>query len=107
MPNVPKFYSVTVPGELDKLRRLHGLLESDNIDSREEFKDVMKTAFVHCGLDYKELSGELGFSPSSVFRWVQGKSAPHHSLWPIISEWIIKSLKNKVDEMEPQIANAY
>lgn len=100
MADARPFTAMVVTSELGVWRRLHGMLESDPISSRERFGDLMKVAFDHCRLDYRALSDDLGYSGSAVYRWIEGQTAPHASLWPIIVDWIMRTLESKIEEAE-------
>jgi rhamnogalacturonyl hydrolase YesR len=93
-----------VRNEINALRRLHGMLEHDRVNSREEFRDMMTAAFMHGRLELRGLSDDLGFSFSAVFRWLEGKSAPHPSLWPRVVEWVMGALARKIKALELEVA---
>lgn len=97
MPGIRPFSTVAVDSELNLLSRLHAMLDSDGICSRADFSDLMKVAFEICRLEPRALSDTLGFSFSTVYRWIEGRTAPHRSLWPVIGQWIADALKARVD----------
>ena len=97
MADTRPFTAMAVDSELNLLCRLHAMLESDAIVSRAQFGDLMKVAFDHCRLDARKLSDELGYSFSTVYRWIEGRTAPHPSLWPRITGWIADALKARID----------
>lgn len=103
MPELRPFTGLMVRNEINSLRRLHGMLEHDPINSRSEFSDMMTAAFTHGGLELRSLSDDLGFSFSTVFRWLEGRSAPHPSLWPRIVSWVMAALSRKIDEAEQKV----
>jgi hypothetical protein len=76
------------------------MLEHDPIQDREQFSDLMKAAFGSASLDPRRMSNDLGFSASTVYRWVDGKSAPHPSLWPLVQGWLMQSLAKEVKGLE-------
>jgi hypothetical protein len=82
------------------------MLEHDGINTREEFRDMMTAAFECGGLELRNLSDGLGFSFSTVFRWQEGRSAPHQSLWPRIVEWVMSALTHKIHEAEKKLGSA-
>lgn len=86
--------------EIGILRRLHGMLEFDPIDSRERFGDMMKAAFDHCKLDARALSDDLGYTFSAVYRWIEGRTAPHPSLWPTVVAWVMRALEARIAAAE-------
>ena len=96
------FTELMVSKEIHVLRCLHGMLENDPIESREQFNDLMKAAFVYGKLDPKLLSDDLGYSASTVYRWIDGHSAPHPSLWPRISGWVKLAIERKIVTFETQ-----
>ncbi len=96
------FTELMVSNEIHVLRCLHGMLENDPIESRAQFNDLMKAAFVYGKLDPKLLSDDLGYSASTVYRWIDGHSAPHPSLWPRISEWVKAAIESKIVAFEKQ-----
>ena len=91
-----RFTSMMVDSEVVVLRRLHGMLESDVVDTRDAFSDLMKAAFEHGRLDARALSDDLGYSFTTVYRWIEGRNAPHPSLWPCIIAWIMKAIDAKI-----------
>lgn len=100
------FTAVAVDSELNLLCRVHAMLESDGVGSRSAFSDLMKVAFGICRLDPRSLSDALGFSFSTVYRWIEARTAPHPSLWPVISAWVASALKSRIDELvaEPPVS---
>jgi hypothetical protein len=92
-----------VKTEINALRRLHGMLEHDGVRSREEFRDMMVAAFTHGRLELRELADDLGYAYSTVFRWLEGRSAPHSSLWPRIVAWIVSALERKIATIEQNL----
>ena len=91
-----RFTSMMVDSEVSVLRRLHGMLENDVVDTRDAFSDLMKAAFEHGRLDARGLSDDLGYSFTTVYRWIEGRNAPHPSLWPCIILWIMKAIDAKI-----------
>jgi hypothetical protein len=89
------FTAVANEGEIAVLRRLHGILEKGAVENRDQFSDLMKAAFKNCRLEYIALADDLGYSAISVHRWIEGISAPHKSLWPLIIEWIMKEIEER------------
>jgi len=97
MAEIRPFTALAVDSELNLLSRLHAMLESDRIESRDQFADLMKAAFEHCRLDPRALSDELGYSFSTVYRWIEGRTAPHPSLWPRVTDWVANAIKERID----------
>ncbi|MGA9580690.1 MAG: hypothetical protein WBR13_01815 [Allosphingosinicella sp.] len=97
MTEIRPFTAVAVDSELNLLSRLHSMLESDQIGSRDQFGDLMKAAFEHCRLDPRALSDDMGYSFSTIYRWIDGRTAPHPSLWPRITAWIVDAIKARID----------
>lgn len=93
-------------GELSILRCLHGMIENDAIETRDEFGDLMKAAFEHGRLDPRALADDLGYSISTVYRWIEARSAPHPSLWPRVVEWTLGALSAKIADHDLADANA-
>jgi predicted transcriptional regulator len=89
-----------VQKEISALRCLHGMLKRDKVNSREEFRDMMVAVFKHGRLELRDLADDLGFSFSTVFRWIEGRSAPHPSLWPCVVEWVMAALARKIEAEE-------
>ena len=92
-----------VKTEVNALRRLHGMLEHDGVRTREQFRDMMVAAFTHGRLELRELADDLGYSFSTVFRWLEGRSAPHASLWPRIVMWVMEALNRKIAAIEREM----
>lgn len=93
-----------IRNETSALRRLHGILENDGVTSRDAFGDMMSAAFGHGGLELRALSDKLGFSFSSVFRWQEGRSAPHPSLWPTVTAWVMDRIAERIENNELKLA---
>ncbi len=100
MPRTHAFTKVVDDNFLTTLRCLHGMLEDDPIQSRDQFKDLMKATFGRGHLDAKMMSSDLGFSASTVYRWVEGNSAPHRSLWPVVQNWLLASISTEISNVE-------
>jgi len=96
MPAVHPFTALMVNSEVSVLRCLHGMLENDSVETREQFCDLMKATFEYGKLDPKELSNDLGYSLSTVYRWIEGRTAPHRCLWPKIIEWIMLAIDKRI-----------
>ncbi len=94
------FTEAMISDELGKLRRLFGMLESERIESRERFTDLLRAAFALCGLSPRKLADDLGYSFSTVHRWTEARTSPHPSLWPTVTEWVSRSLLERIDELE-------
>ena len=101
MAEIRRFTAVAVDSEVVLLSRLHSMLGSDALTSREQFTDMMKAAFLHCRLDARALSDDMGYNFSTVHRWIDGRTAPHPSLWPRITDWIKSALKGRIDTLRP------
>lgn len=104
MPNPLPFTRLMVSGEISSLRRLHGMLEHQEVNTRDLFTDMMRASFDHGRLEARALSDDLGYNFSSVHRWVDGKNAPHPSLWPNIVSWVMASLEAKIEDAEREMA---
>jgi hypothetical protein len=104
MSSIRPITRLMVLTEINGLRRLHGMLENDGVSTREEFRDMMTAAFGYGGLELRALADDLGFSFSTVFRWQEGRSAPHPSLWPRIVEWVMAALACKIEAAESKLA---
>lgn len=103
MSGVRPLTDLMVRTEINALRRLHGMLEHDGIKSREQFRDMMSAAFAHGGLELRALSNDIGFSFSAVFRWQEGQSAPHPSLWPKVVSWVLDALSARIVSREAEL----
>ncbi len=100
MAHVQPFTSMMVNSEVSVLRRMHAMLEHDPITDREEFGDLMKAAFQHGRFDPRKLADDLGYSLSAIYRWIDGSSAPHSSLWPTIVGWVMGAIVARINETE-------
>lgn len=94
------FTNMMVTNEISLLRSLHGKLTAEEIQNRHEFTDLMKAAFEYCNLEARRLADDLGYSFSTVYRWIDGRSAPHSSLWPRIVTWITDAIDARIAEYE-------
>lgn len=96
--------NMMVRSRTNALRSLRGVLEAHEVTSRAAFSDMMAASFGHGGLELRALSDDLSFSFSSVFRWHEGRSVPHSSLWPIVTAWIVEHLAILIAENEASLA---
>jgi predicted DNA-binding transcriptional regulator AlpA len=100
MSAIRPFTDIMVHSEISVLRSLHCALETKPVQTRAEFIDLMKAAFEYGRLDPRRLADDLGYSFSTVYRWIDGRSAPHPSLWPRIVEWTKETIDARIDEHE-------
>jgi hypothetical protein len=100
MTAVRSFTNLMVLSEISLLRSLHGKLSAEGIQSRDEFADLMKAAFEYGNLEARRLADDLGYSFSTVYRWIDGRSAPHPSLWPRIADWVGEAMATRIAEHE-------
>lgn len=78
-----------------KIRSLKGLLRGvakRTFQTKDQFQDLMRAAFTFGGLSGQELADDMGYSVSSVSRWISGHNAPHPALWPQIISWITQKI---------------
>ncbi len=106
MASTHRFTELMVESEIHALNCLYGMLEADGVRSRDEFRDMMSAAFQRGGLDIRSLADDLGFSFSTVFRWKEGVSAPHPSLWPRVTAWVMAQLVLRRQQLEAVNADA-
>jgi hypothetical protein len=92
------FTSLMVEKKAEQLECLHGVLENKKIVSREQFTDLMQAAFQVASLDPNGLANDLGYSSSTVYRWIEGVSAPHKSLWDKVVSWILSTIETRLEE---------
>jgi len=71
------------------LDRLSRSLKANPVSNRDEFTDMMMAAFREGGLDVRDLAGDMGYSMSTCYRWVEGRTSPHASQWPLITTWVV------------------
>jgi predicted DNA-binding transcriptional regulator AlpA len=100
MSSSQPFTTLAISGRMSVLRGIVSLLKEKPIDSREDFSDMMKAVFGYCIFDFRPLSDDLGFSMSSVYRWIDGKTAPHPAVWPTIVAWVVAMLERQIEESE-------
>ncbi len=84
------------------MTRMHAMLEHDGVRDRDEFADMMEAAMQAGRLDPRALANDLGYSLSSVYRWVDGSSAPHPSTWPRVVDWVVAGLARRIGDLEAQ-----
>ncbi len=77
------------------LRSLSEALRTSPPSSREAFGDMMTAAFREGGLDVRNLADDMGYSISSTYRWIEGRSSPHPSQWRIVTQWVL----GRIDEI--------
>ena len=86
--------------ELGKsIERILGLLEVQGVNSREQLLDLVRVAMNDVGIEPARMADDLGYNVSSIYRWMQGESAPHRGLWPVITDWIARSLRVRLESL--------
>lgn len=85
--------------ELVFLKALHSMLEADPVRTREGFSDMMSVAFNAGGLDARALSDDMGYNFSTVYRWIEGRTAPHPSQWLQVQAWVRDALDSHIDAL--------
>ncbi len=88
------------------LKEFHGILEYQDVTTREQMLDVLQASFKNQYLDMQKFAGDLGFSPQSVYRWLDGRGLPHKSVWPLVVDWIRKELEVVINEYKVAIKKA-
>jgi len=71
------------------LHTLSSSLRTAPPSERDGFTDMMMAAFREGGLDVRDLAGDMGYSLSSTYRWIEGRSSPHPSQWKLVTDWIV------------------
>ncbi len=89
----------TVAEKISLLRRLHGMLEFDPLETEEEFSKMMKTIFNECGVDKNCLLATKGFDAAAVDGWLTGH-LPHKAFWPFIAEAVMKAVNSQINDYE-------
>ncbi|ESQ83168.1 hypothetical protein AEAC466_15005 [Asticcacaulis sp. AC466] len=79
------------------------MLEFESVTEREQMFDVLQAAFKHNYLEVSQFAGDLGFSPSSVYRWLDGRGLPHKAVWPRVVEWIRTELETVIARYRAEI----
>ena len=103
---VGMFSAVMISGKIELIDKIKKEMGRSGISERYLFSDLMKAVFGRSvGLDPRRLSDELGYSYSSVSRWITGRSAPHRVLWRQVTAWIESSLDAKRDELKALLAS--
>jgi len=92
--------SFMVSNKLGLLEQLHGMLDNQTVRNRSQFTDTMQAAFTHGELSYRKLADDMGYSASSVHRWIDGRSAPHPSLWSGIVDWVKSEIEARLEAAE-------
>lgn len=101
MAEIGSFRAMAVQSQVDLLTQIRSALDAAPLSSRDQFTDLMKAAFLHCRLDARALSDDMGYNFSTVHRWIDGRTAPHPSLWPRINDWIKSALEARIDTLRP------
>jgi hypothetical protein len=71
------------------LRTLSSSLRTAPPSERDGFTDMMTAAFREGGLDVRNLADDMGYSISSPYRWIEGRSWPHPSQWRLVTDWVV------------------
>lgn len=93
MPPLGQFSKLEMKHSLEFLKEFHGMLEFETVTTREQLFDVLQASFKNRYLDPTKFAGDLGFSPSSVYRWLDGRGLPHKAVWPLVVNWVIQELE--------------
>ncbi len=96
MPPLGQFSALEMNYSLKFLKQFHGKLEWQDVTTREQMFDVLQASFKNRYLDPSKFAGDLGFSPQSVYRWLDGRGLPHKSVWPLVVDWIRKELETVI-----------
>ena len=104
MSETRPYTALATENELVLLNRLHAMLEADPVVSREEFSDMMAVAFANSRLDARALSDDMGYNFTTVYRWIEGRTAPHRSQWKQVQEWICNALNAHIEEARARSA---
>lgn len=102
MPPANLFTAHIASSEVRRLRLLSGLIQSHPVKSREQFLDLVNAIFGVGILDPKAFANDMGYSISSVYRWIDGASAPHQSIWSKVEAWILDAIRARIESLEPQ-----
>ena len=97
MVQMRPFTALATEKELILLKQLHAMLEADPVVSREGFSDMMAVAFANGRLEARALSDDMGYNFSTVYRWIDGRTAPHRSQWPQVQAWVRDALEWHID----------
>jgi predicted DNA-binding transcriptional regulator AlpA len=100
------FTGMLLSSEISVLTRMHAMLEHDGVRDKAEFSDMMTALMEKGRLDPRRLADDLGYSISSVYRWIDGSHAPHPSAWPRVVEWMVAAIGTKLDELEKEVEPA-
>jgi hypothetical protein len=74
------------------LRTLSASLRTAPPTGRDGFTDMMTAAFREGGLDVRNLADDMGYSISSTYRWIEGRSSPHPSQWSLVTDWVARRI---------------
>ncbi|MGN6363357.1 hypothetical protein [Asticcacaulis taihuensis] len=96
MPPLGQFSKLEMTHSLEFLKAFHGMLEFEDVTTREQMFDVLTASFKNRYLDAAKFAGDLGFSPSSVYRWLDGRGLPHRAVWPLVVTWIRRELEGVI-----------
>lgn len=83
----------------DLLCALIDKIDREGIATRWQFSDLMRVAYKHGGLDIRAMSDELGFAHSTIYRWCEGQSAPHPTLWPTVVAYVRSKFEERAAEL--------
>lgn len=97
MAEMRPFTALATENELLLLNRLHSMLEADPLVTREEFSDMMAVAFAYGRLNARALSDDMGYNFSTVYRWIEGRTAPHSSQWTQVQDWVCTALNDLIE----------
>ena len=100
MSSFQTYTNVVEKHQLTTLRCLHGMLTKDPIQTRDQFSNLMKATLGSGFFEPRDISNDLGFSASTVYRWAENKSAPHPCVWPLVQGWLLKAILNKIEAVE-------
>jgi hypothetical protein len=102
MTHARLFTRMMLSSDISVMTRMHDMLEHDGVEDRAAFSDMMAAAIKHGGLDPRALANDLGYSLSSVYRWIDGTSMPHPSGWSKVVDWVVTALATRIEELHDQ-----
>lgn len=78
------------------MRILHGMLESDPLETEEEFVKAFLCLRDSCGVSWQELQIVLNKPPWLMQAWSEGLNVPDKKHWISISRMVMRVLEKEV-----------
>ena len=99
MSKFSAYTDVITRHRLDVLQCLRDMLKNERLQNRAQFSNLMKAVFSNGYLNPRDLSNDMGFNVSTVYRWIENRTAPHLAVWPLIQDWLLQKISDEINKI--------